>query len=102
VKVWQVGVSDCESSSIICVCSTKEIALREMFKKRDSLVADWKEVEAQVEKERREWCEKEGREYFEDDMYKQMISNLSSNDWENWNNYPHERPWIYETEVIAV
>lgn len=100
MKVWEVGVSDCESSHTICVCATKEIALREMFKKRDELVAEWKEHDEYSEKSRKEWCEKEGKEYWEDDMYQRMIEALSSDDYKNWDNYPHDRPWICETEII--
>ena len=100
MKVWEVGISDCESSSTLCICLTKEIALREMFKKRDSLVAEWEEADKRNEEERHKWCSEQATEYSEDDMYKRMIIGLAGDDWEKWSNYPHECPWIRETEVI--
>ena len=88
MRVWQVIVSDCESSSTVCICSTKEIALREMFAYRDKLIKEWTEH-----------MKHSGIDYAHD-IYKQMIIALSHNDYENWNNYPHEVPSIEETEVI--
>lgn len=46
--------------------------------------------------------EESGHEYFEDKMWKRMIEALSHNDYEKWDNYPHEVPWIRETEVINI
>jgi hypothetical protein len=93
MKVWEVGVSDCKSSHTICICATKEIALREMFAKRDALIAWWKEEVIRNEKRNRE------RGSY-DDIWKEMIDALSSEDYENWDNYPHEVPWIRETEIV--
>ena len=49
-KVYLVGVSDCESNSTVCICATKEIAERELFKKRDELIAEWKEMDEYITK----------------------------------------------------
>src|SRR6185503_5130850 len=105
MKVWEVGVSDCESSHTICICATKEIALREMFKKRDELIVEWKRMkdyEEKMQKEHREEMAKQGVFYGfasgEENMYVRMIRNLSSDDYQNWKNYPQEVPWICETE----
>ena len=83
MTIWVVGISDCESNSIVAICTTKEIAEREMFKTRDKLVANWKEMDGLGE-----------------DMYKKMIAALSGNDYENWDNYPHDEPYLYETTVV--
>lgn len=87
-KVWLVGVSDAESNSVICLCATKELAVKILFKERDSLVAEWKE---QLENYPN-GCSQ--------DMYGGMIHALSKDDYENWDNYPHERPYITEMEVL--
>ena len=91
MTVWIVGVADCESNSISAVCATKEIAERELFKERDKLVAGWKKMD--------EFCK---RNNDLDDMYQKMIFALSKNDYEKWNNSPHEKPYLYEVKVIDV
>ena len=100
MKVWIVGVSDCEGDSVKAVCSTKEIAERELFKARDELVAEYKEMDEYNEKSKKEFCEKEKKKIWVDNMYKDMIKALSGNDYKKWNNYPHERPYLYEIEVM--
>lgn len=84
MTVWIVGVLDCEYNDIKSICATKEIAERELFKARDELVAEWRGM-------------KKG---FTDDMYEKMIAALSGSDYNDWNNYPHDEPYLYETEVI--
>ena len=91
MTVWIVGVADCESNSISAVCATKEIAERELFKERDKLVARYKEMD--------EFCKRKGNPTSD---YKEMIKALSETDYENWNNYPHEKPYLYEVKVIEV
>ena len=88
MKVWLVIVSDCESSGVVAVCSTKILAERELFKKRDELVKGWKEM--------LDFAKDRGA----DDMYQNMIKNLSSDDYEKWDNYPQEVVSISEVEVI--
>lgn len=92
MKVWIVGISDCESNSIVCLCSTKELAIKKMFAERDRLVAEY-------QKSYQHWIEKD---LTEDNMYKNMIQALSGDDYENWDNYPHDRPYIHEMEVLEV
>lgn len=106
MKVWMVGVSDCESSSTACLCLTKEIALREMFKLRDNLIEEWKKMKDYTEKSEKKFIEEQADHgVFNDsvnqeNMYDRMIRNLSHDDYHNWKNYPHEVPWIYEQEII--
>lgn len=89
-KVWLVGISDCESNSTICLCSTKELALTKMFAERDKLVKEYQEM-------RERW---DGKGLVEDNMYVGMIKALSHDDYENWDNYPHDQPYIWEMEVL--
>lgn len=89
MKIWVVRVGDCEGSYTVCLCSSKEIAERELFKKRDDLVKEWNES--------LEYFKKEGHT---EKMYEDMIANLSSNNYQEWENYPHDVPSIYEMEVI--
>ena len=100
MKVYLVCVSDCESTDVRCVCKTKAIAVRELFKVRDKLIEEWKELDKETEVWRREYCEEEKVEYYEDDMYKRMIKNLSSDDYEKWDNYPHDVDYIDKREII--
>jgi len=107
MKVWMVSVSDCESSHTICICATKEIALREMFKKRDALILVWKAAKILQDASEKRFLEeqaKAGVHYGfcsgEENMYDRMVRNLSNDDYEHWENYPQEVPWIHETEII--
>jgi phage regulator Rha-like protein len=89
MRVWIVGVSDCEGNSIKCICSTKEIAERELFKARDELIVEWKEME-KFTKDRNP----------NDNVYSNMIEALSSDNYEKWDNYPHDVPYLYSTEIV--
>lgn len=95
-KVYLVGASDCESNSTVCICATKKIEERELFKKRDELIAEWKEMDKFIK-------EGEIKNNFpdnHDEMYLKMIKNLSSDDYKNWDNFPHEEPYISEINII--
>jgi len=85
MKVYIVGISDCEGDSIISVCATKIIAERELFKSRDKLQKRWKEL-------------MDGSGMNED--YEEMIENLNGDDYKNWNNYPCECPFLQICKVI--
>jgi hypothetical protein len=101
MKVYIVGISDCESSSTIAICATKEIAERELFKARDELIAEWTIADKAIQQSIEEFCKKEKRSSWIDSMYKDMIIALSSNDYEKWDNYPHEKPYIHEMKVLT-
>jgi len=100
MKVWIVGISDCESNSVVCICATKEIAKRELFKKRDRLVKEWREMDESTQKFIEKWSKEQGRSIHKEEMYKNMIKNLEGNDYENWNNFPQECPYICEQEIL--
>lgn len=100
MKVYQVLQCDCESTSIISVCSTLELAERELFKQRDLLIKEWKEMQEYTEKSTEEYCKKLGITYERPTRYEEMINNLSSDDYEKWDNYPHDTLTIVSMEVI--
>lgn len=113
MKVWAVVLYDSESSSTRCICATKELAEREMFKLRDYLVNSWEEaIREQVEFEKLMCTEmpqlmkpavkrNDSMYSYMINMYSSMIKNLSSDDYTKWENYPHECLCIRETEVIT-
>lgn len=90
MKVWQVGVSDCEGTDLVCVCLTKKLAKRELFKVRDELVKEY----AKMSTLSGEPCDDDG-------MYGNMIFRLSSDSYTTWDNFPHETPWMREVNVIV-
>ena len=100
MKVWLVGCGDCESNYVVCLCNTKELAVKKLFEKRDELVKEWKRMDKSQQKSIKDFCSKKKIKLYVDNMYKDMIKNLSSNDYENWNNYPQECPYICEMEVL--
>lgn len=101
MKVWVVGVSECEGNYTICICATKQIAERELFKERDRLIKEWKELDEHQTKSIEEYCLKHKKPIWIDNMYKRMINNLLESDYEKWNNFPHDCPYIYETKIIG-
>ena len=110
MKVWVVGVSDCEGNSIRCLCATKGIAERELFKARDELIEEYKRMKDFTDKSQKEFIEEKAKQGIHfgfkfsdkpDNIYIGMIDALSSNDYEKWDNYPHDRPYLYETEILS-
>jgi len=81
MKVWIVGIESCEGNRIVAVCATKPIAEKYLFKARDMLVEEWREMEKMSS------------------IYTDMIKNLSSDNYEKWNNFPHDCPYLYDIEV---
>lgn len=107
MKIWEVGISNCESCHTFALCTTKEIALREMFRKRDELIAQWKEAKIRNEESTKKFLEEQaskgvfyGFKGDERNMWQEMIDELSHDDYEKWDNYPHEVPWIRQTDVM--
>lgn len=99
-KVWIVGVRDCESNSVVCICATKELAEKKLFEERDKLVKEWRELDRSTQKGITKYCREMLMPVYKDEMYKNMIENLKGDDYENWNNFPHDRPYLYEQEVL--
>jgi len=89
MKLYVVCLGDCEGMEIKAICKTKQIAERELFKVRDELIKGWEELRVFWEKED-----------VGDVMYKEMIQNISTNDYEKWDNFPHESPYLYEMELM--
>jgi hypothetical protein len=88
MKVWMVGVSDCEGNRVVGLFATKELAEKALFQERDELVKDWEEMDKSVNKGK-----------LKDSIYRNMIKALSGNDYDKWDNYPHEAPYLCEYEV---
>lgn len=89
--VWIVGVGDCEGSSVYGLYETKKSAEKALFGIRDDLVKRWQKMI--------EFNNKEYNGAF-NSMYEPMIQNLSNDDYENWDNYPHDCPYMYKEEVL--
>ncbi len=100
-KVWVVGIGDCEGNEIVAVCSTKELAEKKLFETRDKLIAEWKEADICNQASIVKFCQEKNKKVWEDTMYKDMITSLQGNDYEKWNNFPHDCPYLYETELIT-
>lgn len=108
MKVWVVGVSNCEENYTVVICSTKEIAEKKLFEERDRLIKEWREMKIFTEKRQQEFVEEQAKQgihvggftFNKKNIYEQMIENLSSNDYKKWDNYPHDVPYLYETEVL--
>jgi len=95
-----MSVGNCEDSGGALICATKEIAERELFKARDKLIAEWKKSDEWLQKSNAQYYKDKNEPIREDNMYKDMMAALSGNDYEKWDNYPHDCPYIYETEVV--
>ena len=102
MTVWIVGISNCESNSIKAVCINKAIAERELFKTRNELIAEWIEADINAQKGIENFCKKENKPIWIENTYKEMITALASDGYERWNNYPHDKPYLYEIEVMEV
>ncbi len=100
MKIWIMAIGNCEDSGSPLLCATKEIAERELFKARDKLITEWKKADNFAQNSVKEYCQKNNKKIWIEKMYRNMIKALSSNDYEKWDNYPHEKPYIYEIEVL--
>lgn len=83
-KVWIVTVGDCSGSSIIAVCRTRAIALREWNRQRLKLLRDARRTAKQ-------WP----------GAFYSMVENLQCRDPEKINNFPNYTPLIKECELVT-
>ena len=90
MNVWLVGIGDCESSEVKHVCKTEKLAVKKLFEERDELIKEWKRMI--------EFCKKENDKGGIKD-YSDMIKKLSNNDYEHWDNYPHEIPFVFKMKL---
>ena len=100
MKVWVVSVGNCEDSGGALLCATKKIAERELFKARDALVAEWIESDKAYKTSIEEYCKEKNIPIQIDNMYTDMIKALEDNDYTKWDNYPHDCPYLYESEIL--
>ena len=101
MKVYLVMISHAEGCSFLCACESRELAEKELFKERDKIISQWKEQEVWEIQTHKDYLKETGVDVPVSDMYPSMIKALSGSDYEKWNNYPHECPFILETEVIS-
>lgn len=85
--VYIVSVCNVENNSIKSIHKTKEGAEKSLFKQRDILIKHWRYLR---EEDKLNCCT---------EMWNRMIKNISGNDYENWNNYPHDIVVINEFEL---
>ena len=90
MDIWLVGIGDVESSEIKHICKTEKLAIKRLFEERDKLIEEWKRMI--------EFCKKENDKDGVKD-YSDMIKKLSNDDYKNWDNYPHEIPFIFKMEL---
>ena len=100
MKVYLVGIRDGDSDTIQGVCATRGIAEKELFKARDMLINIWKIQGRQTQELIADTCKQKNKPIWIDYTYKKMIKALAGNDYQNWDNYPHEQPYIEEMEVM--
>jgi len=110
MKVWVVSVNNCDENIVKTVCKTKEIAKKYLFEIRDELIKEWGKCHKTHIKELKKFIEKNFKNKKNSgsindfskgyvNMYKNMIKNISSDDYESWNNYPHDCPYMYDIEL---
>lgn len=87
MKVWIVGISDCEDTMIYHVCLSKKTALVRWDERRLEII---EAIEDMIKRhENKSECK----------MYKRMLKNLAETDPEKMDNFPHEEPFIKEMET---
>jgi hypothetical protein len=93
-KVWLVGTCDVEFTDTRYVCIMKEKALLRWEELRLELIDRIKDQMNYFKKENNtEWM------FDEDGMYNRILKNLAETDPKKMDNYPQERPFIYEMEL---
>ena len=83
MKIYLVGISDCESTTTLRVCLSKETALKRWEEIRQELIVRNKEL----------W------ELHDHAMYARQHKNLQETDPDKMNNYPQDEPFIHEMET---
>ena len=84
VKVWVVELQGCEGNQLICICDTKERAIKELFKQRDELVQGYRKMR-----------------HMDERMYGGLINALEGDEYMEWDCYPQDTPRIYPMEVLS-
>ncbi|MFA6315657.1 MAG: hypothetical protein WC648_04810 [Candidatus Paceibacterota bacterium] len=83
MKVYLVGISDCEFTNTQHVYLSKETALKR-----------WEEIRQElIERNTEVW------KNFDNAMYERINKNLRETDPEKMDNHPHEEPFIHEMET---
>ena len=90
MKIYLVGDCGPEHNSVYYTCKTKKQALKRFQELRKDLLKEKKE-------HLKYWNDK--GENFGQEMYEKMIKNLSEEDSQKIDNFPHETPYIVEMEL---
>ena len=83
MKVYLICISAADSGGVLRIAGNPVKAWQIMREERDKLVDDWKQMIEFIKKE-------DGELDSGIQMYEKMIQNLSGDDFETWNNYPHD------------
>jgi hypothetical protein len=92
MKVYLICISAADSGSVLRIAGNPVKAWELMREERDKLVSDWKQMIDFIKKE-------DGELDCGVQMYEKMIQNLSGDNFEEWNNYPHDTIKLEEWEV---
>lgn len=84
--IFVVEVCDAEATSIVSIHKTYEGALKSWNKKREELLKDFKRMKF--------WQVSRGWTHEYDSDYNKLIENLSCENPEEIDNYPHDTPYI--------
>ena len=83
MKVYLVGISNCESTTVLHACLSKETALKR-----------WEEIRQElIERNIEVWKD------FDNAMYDRINNNLQETDPKKMDNYPQDEPFIHEMET---
>lgn len=85
-EVWIVAVTACDSWALKGLYASKKDAIKRLFKERDLLIEDWRGMIEFLGKP-------------PDKMFNEMIDAISKDDYENWDNDPHDTPILLKMRI---
>lgn len=92
MKVYLIWKSAADYGDVLRIAGNPVKAWQLMKEERDKLVQEWKEMIEFIKRE-------DGVEDIGIEMYEKMIQNLSSDNFEEWINYPHDTIKLREMEL---
>lgn len=92
MKVYLICISAADNGGVLRVAGNLCKAYQIMREERDKLVEDWKQMIDFIKNENE-------KDHNGIQTYEKMIQNLSGDDFETWNNYPHDTLVLKEFEV---
>lgn len=91
MKIWLVGISDCEMTDVRYACISQRTALKRWEELRSELIKDYKNTMNNRNP-------KNHISIGDVEMYERILANLAETDPTKLDNYPHEEPFIMEME----